>query len=159
MNLNDDAVWLIFDPWKKQPKPCPCRKSDCELYHGRGIADGYADNINDYYAHKINEYMQDVKHKYVVINSNEREARGLSDVFKDYNIVEHHEVPGIAKDFKSKVYVGFHHGRCTIDRSTSGAKQMKDTHQLYFKTELLCCLPGDSWNKMNKISQEYGELI
>lgn len=162
MSLKDDAVWLIFDPWNEQPKPCPCRKSDCDHYHGN-YPDGYIDGINKYFAHKIDEYMQDIKTKYVVINSDEREKHGLSDVFKDYNIIEHHEVPNITKDYESIVYTGFHHGRCTIDRSNSGAKEMKmNRHQpthLYFKTDLLCCLPGDSWIKMDKISQEYGELI
>ena len=53
------------------------------------IPDGYIDGINKYFVHKIDEYMQDIKTKYVVINSDEREKHGLSDVFKDYNIIEH----------------------------------------------------------------------
>jgi hypothetical protein len=30
---------------------------------------------------------------------------------------------------------------------------------IYFKKDLLCLLPGDSWLEMDKISEQYGELI
>jgi len=146
MNLKDNAIWLIFDAWAKQPPP----------YHGK-----YVDSVNDYFCHKIDEYMKEVKHKFVVLNTEEKIKNGLHKVFKDYLIVEHKDIPNIVKGFTSIVYTGFHHGRCTIERKLSGAKDMyhNTLTNIYFKKDLLCLLPGDSWLEMDKKSEQYGELI
>ena len=147
MNLKDDAVWLIIDPWVRQPKPHNTQ---------------YVNNINDYFCHKIHEYMKSVKNKFVVMHNNERESYGVSELLKDYPRLTHEEVPNRLKTVTSVVYVGFHHGRCTINRDYSGAKFMRhhnDKLNIYFKKDLLCLLPGDSWLEMDKKSEQYGELI
>ena len=142
--LKNEAVWLIIDPWQTQPKP-----------HNNE----YVDNVNDYFCKKINEYMHDVKHKFIVLD----EKDIAHDTFKSYPKLQHHYVKDkiIDSDFKDIVYTGFHHGRCTIDRPVSGAKDMhtKTKLNIYFKKDLLCLLPDDSWLEMDEKSEKYGELI
>jgi len=147
MNLNDDAIWLIFDPWTSQPEP-----------HNTV----YVNNINDYFCHKIHEYMKDVKHKFVVMHNKERNAYGVNELLKELPQITHEEIPNLLEPITSVVYAGFHYGRCPIDREYSGAKFMKQhNHKLniYFKKDLLCLLPGDSWLEMDKKTKEYGEII
>ena len=55
--------------------------------------------------------------------------------------------------------MGFHHGRCTVDKPISGAKYMTQNYKVYFKENLLCLLPGDSWIEMDKKAKKYGEMI
>ena len=147
--LKNEAVWLIIDPWQTQPKP---HNSE------------YVDNVNDYFCKKINEYMHDVKHKFIVLN----EKEVVHDIFKSYSKLQHPHVKDkiIDNDFKDIVYTGFHHGRCTIDRPVSGAKDMSYTKtkqsldiNIYFKKDLLCLLPNDSWLEMDEKSEKYGDLI
>ena len=142
--LKNEAVWLIIDPWQTQPKP-----------HNNE----YIDNVNDYFCKKINEYMHDVKHKFIVLDENDI----VHDTFKSYPKLQHRHVKDkiINSGFKDIVYTGFHHGRCTIDRPVSGAKDMytKTKLNIYFKKDLLCLLPDDSWLEMDEKSEKYGELI
>lgn len=147
--LKNEAIWLIIDPWQTQPGP----------YDGE-----YIDNVNDYFCKKINEYMHDVKHKFIVLNEKEE----AHETFKSYSRIQHPHVKDkiLDKNFKDIVYTGFHHGRCTIDRAVSGAKDMfyVKTKQsldinIYFKRDLLCLLPHDSWLEMDEKSEKYGVLI
>ena len=139
--LKNEAVWLIIDPWKVQPKL---------------IDDEYVKNINNYYCNKIDEYMCDVKNKFVVLNENET----VHEIFRDYPRIQHKFVNDEIKDkFTTIVYVGFHHGRCTIDKPGSGAKYMYQIYKIYFIENLLCLLPGDSWIEMDKKTKKYGEII
>ena len=139
--LQNEAVWLIIDPWDTQPKP---------------FDNEYVNNNNDYYCKKINEYMHDIKHKFVVLDENDT----VHKIFKGYPRIQHQLVNETIKDnFDTIVYVGFHHGRCTIDKPGSGAKNMSKTYTLYFKENLLCLLPGDSWLEMDKKVKKYGEII
>lgn len=147
MQLKDNAIWLIFDAWAKQPPPYSSK---------------YVNTVNDYFCHKINEYMKSVKHKFVVLNQNDIESNGIHNAFKDYLVIGHEQVKEVVKGFTSIVYTGFHHGRCTIDRRLSGAEDMyhdTNNYNIYFKKDLLCLLPGDSWLEMDKKSEQYGELI
>ena len=141
--LKNEAVWLIIDPWQNQPKP----------YNNE-----YVDNVNDYFCKKINEYMYDIKHKFIVLNEKEI----VHDTFKSYSKLQHPQVKDkiIDNNFKDIVYTGFHHGRCTVDRPVSGAKDMSyENINIYFKKDLLCLLPNDSWLEMDMKSEKYGELI
>ena len=139
--LKNDAVWLIIDPWETQPKP---------------FNNEYVNNINNYYCKKINEYMHDVKHKFVVLDENDT----VHEIFKGYPRIQHKLLNEKIKDnFDTIVYVGFHHGRCTVDRQGSGARNVSKKYKLYFKENLLCLLPGDSWLEMDKKVKKYGEII
>ena len=139
--LKKEAVWLIIDPWETQPEP----------YNNE-----YVNNINNYYCKKINEYMHDVQHKFVVLDENDT----VHKIFKGYPRIEHQFANDKIKDnFDTIVYVGFHHGRCTIDRPVSGARNMSKKYKLYFKENLLCLLPGDSWIEMDKKVKKFGEII
>ena len=141
--LKNEAIWLIIDPWQTQPGP----------FDGE-----YVDNINDYFCKKINEYMHDVKHKFIVLNEKDE----MHETFKSYPKLQHPHVKDkiLDENFKDIVYTGFHHGRCTIDRPVSGAKDMSYTNiNIYFKRDLLCLLPDDSWLEMDEKSEKYGELI
>ena len=139
--LKNEAVWLIIDPWEKQPKP---------------YDNEYVSNINNYYCNKIDEYMHDVNHKFIVLEENET----VHETFKGYPRIQHQFVNEEIKDkFDTIVYVGFHHGRCTIDKPKSGAKYMHENYKVYFKENLLCLLPGDSWVEMDKKTKKYGEII
>ena len=145
--LKDEAAWLIFDPWQTQPPP----------YEG-----DYVNNINDYFAIKIAEYMKDVKNKFIVIFRTMKEHYGLSKHLQDIPVIHHQDIRFNLLPFNDIVYTGFHHGRCTIDTHDSGAKflsQDKAKFNIYFKKELLCLLPGDSWIAMDNKSKQYGELI
>ena len=139
--LKKEAVWLIIDPWEKQPKP---------------LNNEYVNNINNYYCKKIDEYMHDIQHKFVVLDKDDI----VHEIFKDYPRIQHQFVNEKIKDnFDTIVYVGFHHGRCTIDKPASGAKHMSKNYKLYFKENLLCLLPGDSWIEMDKKVKKYGAII
>ena len=139
--LQNEAIWLIIDPWATQPEP---------------FNNEYVNNINNYYCKKIDEYMHDVKHKFVVVNENET----VHEIFKGYPKIQHEFVNEKIKDnFDTIVYVGFHHGRCTVDKPISGAKHMSKNYKVYYKENLLCLLPGDSWIEMDKKAEKYGEMI
>ena len=146
MNPNETA-YLIFDPWRVQPPP----------HEGR-----YVDNVNDYHAIKIAEYLKDKPNKFVCMFESTKEFYGVHKAFEDYTFVRHQDIRSKIMWFKNLVYCGFHHGRCTIDTHDSGAKflsQDKAKFNIYFKKELLCLLPGDSWIAMDNKSKQYGELI
>ena len=100
--------------------------------------------------------MHDVKHKFVVVNENET----VHEIFKGYPRIQHQFInEKIKNNFDTIVYVGFHHCRCTVDKPISGAKYMTQNYKVYFKENLLCLLPGDSWIEMDKKAKKYGEMI
>tara|TARA_Y100000004_G_C8843548_1_gene381572 strand:+ start:183 stop:635 length:453 start_codon:yes stop_codon:yes gene_type:complete len=150
MNV-DKTAYLIFDPWQVQPPPY---ESD------------YVNNVNDYMGNKIVEYLQDVPqhNKFVCMFTSMAETYGVHKGMKKYDFLRHQDVPDrmVKGNFDNLIYCGFHHGRCTLDTKDSGAKfmsQHKRKWNIYFKKELLCLLPGDSWIDMDNKSKQYGELI
>ena len=141
------TAYLIFDPWRVQPPP----------FEGN-----YTDNINDYHANKIAEYLENKPHKFVLMFESTKEFYGVHKKFENYEFIRHQDFRSRMMWFENLIYCGFHHGRCTIDTKDSGAKYVsQDKHKwnIFFKKDLLCLLPGDSWIDMDNKSKQYGELI
>ena len=132
MNPNETA-YLIFDPWRVQPPP----------HEGR-----YVDNVNDYHAIKIAEYLKDKPNKFVCMFESTKEFYGVHKAFEDYTFVRHQDIRSKIMWFKNLVYCG-----------AKFLSQDKAKFNIYFKKELLCLLPGDSWIAMDNKSKQYGELI
>jgi len=125
-NLTHDALWLVMDPWKQQPKVEPSHRINY---------------INNYFcafiAYSLDHYK--ITHKCISLDEN-RYVRseyflGFNNIFDEHLLEDYLDDNGLDK----VVYTGFHNGLCIVDNPT-GAKNVRKFATTYAKKDCICTL-------------------
>ena len=134
--LLKSALWLVFDPWKRQRDD---REPDTVDLQNTDV-------INNYFAEQIYAYLTQryaVDHKAIAISYSEISAHdGIHPLFADWNNlnnVEKIDEYMLNNQLTDLVICGFHHGMCTLYRPY-GARYMRFKYNVYLKRDLTCCL-------------------
>lgn len=145
VKLIESNLFLVMDPWHVHPDG------------GYGYHDQTIDEHNNDVAIKIADYAKDIVHRAVSIPAIYTVNPLLSDWIVLNNSWYVNEYMR-AHHLTSIVYAGFHHGQCLLDRP-AGIRQMSKYYKCYLKRDLVCILPGDDEEAMDKRSLPFVEFI
>ena len=143
--MDKNQLFLVMDPWHVQPG---------------GVEPQYENTIDEHnndVAIKIADYAKDISHRAISIPVENPVNPLLSDwiVLNDAEAINEYME---AHHLTSIVYAGFHHGQCLLDRP-AGMKQMSNYHKCYLKRDLVCTLPGNDEEEMDRRSLPFVDFI
>lgn len=158
MELEDDALWVIVDPWFPTP-------FDMDLKQCPNI-----DELNGQVIDKIVKYLPKLKHVCVscptIINDSELHVtkkvhvhpklKHLYNFKNDYSdVLKYMRMNNLNKI----VYCGFHYGDCIL-YNDDGVVNTSKKFKVFVKKELCGIFPGSiSWDSADKKTKKYARVI
>ena len=152
--LIQSALWLIIDPWQHQIQHKPDGMPRHQSYGG----DMYLNVINHYFRHKVSQYLTAWAPKHLYVSSPSHIETGHES--KDIDVLRYTDVEKkvVEGKFTEVVYTGFHYGMC-INNKPQGAMHISKFAKCYVVKDLVCLFPSEDWIQMDKITQQYAEII
>ena len=154
-SLEDNALWIIMDPW--YPTPYQCDLERCPNL----------DELNEVVLNKIIDYLPKLRHvciscpstitedgviKKVTPHSKVSHLYNLENsIFKLYLYMSRHKL-------KSIVYCGFHYGHCILDKD-DGAMNTTKLYDVWVKKDFCGLYPEDNWDSTDEDTLKYAKII
>lgn len=142
--LKKNALWIIMDPWEKHPYPKDFQKCP------------NIDLNNDEMVKKIAEILPEITYavtsclKQFPVHPLLQHLPNLHDSDRELKIYM------TKNNLKDIVYIGFHHGRCILNRRTGAIRTGKNLKcNLWLKRELVGVLSYDDPEVMDEKSKNY----
>lgn len=146
--LRENALWIIMDPWSPHPFPRDLEK------------DPNIDQHIEEIIVKISTCVSEVKHVATSCPANYSIHSSVDHYYKLHSstksVTDYLEKHGIS----DVVYVGFHHGRCILNRPTGAIKISRyKKYRLWLKRDLVGILGYDDAEEMDQKSKKYMTFI
>lgn len=148
-DLIDNALWIVIDPWDKQPT----------LYNGEK-PEPFVDFYNNEACLKIAHYLQDVTHKVIKLQP----QYNAHNSFVGYNRINTYDMLQAYMQYNMLtkiVYCGFHYGIC-IHNTNIGIKAMHNKYECFLKHDLSFVYPGNTANiyaEADLTTKQHGVII
>jgi hypothetical protein len=150
--LQQNALWIIVDPWHKHPKVwkgCP-----------------NVDEINAITANRIAAYLPEIKHVCIAMGDKlDNKTLIVAQQFMHLYNIQYKTMKLVylmeKNNLKDIVYCGFHYGRCIINKPI-GAKIMSKYFKTWVKKDLCCFIADENLPSIeyaDKITEKYATII
>lgn len=154
-SLEDNALWIIMDPWYPTPY-----QWDLDQYPN-------IDELNEVVLNKIVDYLPKLKHVCISCPLTIKEDDLIKTVTPHPKVAHLHNLENSIyrlylymkkHDLKSIVYCGFHYGRCILDKD-DGAMTTSKFCDVWVKKDFCGLYPEDDWNSTDEETLKYAKIL